>query len=258
MSGEDATRLVELTAAAGGICVIRLRREQKLNALSSALEERLLELVQSPQVRESRCVVFAGGERAFSAGADRNEMRDPSPEGIWAYYASTGEVYERIADLPQPTVAAIRGYCLGGGLELALAADFRIADETAVFGLPEVSIGILPSSGGTLRLARMVGPARAKELALLGDRFDGRRAAELGVITELVDAGHAEERALELAARLAGLPPLAVAVTKRAIDVMAESSRAAGLAIERLGYAALGRSEGAAAAAEAFASRRSS
>lgn len=257
MSGGDADELVELTEAGEGICLIRLRRERKLNALSSALEQRLLELVQSRRVRDSRCVVFAGCERAFSAGADRNEMRDPAPEGIWAYYAGTGDVYERIADLPQPTIAAISGYCLGGGLELALAADFRIADATAVFGLPEVSIGILPSSGGTLRLARMVGPARAKELALLGDRFDGTRARELGVITELVEPGRAEERALELAGRLAELPPLAVSVTKRAIDVMAESSRAAGLAIERLGYAALGRSEGAAAAAEEFAARRS-
>ena len=257
MSGEDAGGLIELTEAGEGICLIRLRREAKLNALSTALEARLLELVGSAQVRDSRCVVFAGGERAFSAGADRTEMHDPSPEAIWAYYSTTGEVYERIADLPQPTIAAISGYCLGGGLELALAADFRVADETAVFGLPEVSIGILPSSGGTLRLARMVGPARAKELVLLGERFDGRRARDLGVITELVSAGEAERRALDLAVRLAELPPLAVAVTKRAIDVMAESSRAAGLAIERLGYAALGRSEGAAAAAEAFAARRS-
>ena len=108
-------------------------------------------------MREGRCVVFAGGERAFSAGADLKEERDESPGGIDAYYRDTGDVYERIAALPQPTFSAISGWCLGAGFELALATDFRIADETAVFGLPEVELGIVPSSGGTYRLVARSG-----------------------------------------------------------------------------------------------------
>lgn len=247
---------VTVEAAGAGVCLIRIRRERKLNALSSAIERRLAEVLSGPEVRASRCVVVAGGERAFSAGADLAELRDPSPEQVLTYYRETGDVYEQLAGLPQPTVAAISGYCLGGGLELALAADLRVADESAVFGLPEVAIGILPSSGGTLRLVRALGTARAKELVLLGERFGGRRAWELGLVNELVESGPAEPRALELAARLAAQPPLAVEVAKRAIDAMAESSRAAGLLIERLGYAALGASEDARAASQAFADRR--
>ena len=156
----------------GGVAVLTLQREEKLNALSSALEAELLDALLDEAVRNSRCIVFVGAGKAFSAGADINEFRDSDPASIARYYAETGDVYERIAGLPVPTIAAIHGWCLGGGLELALAVDFRIADESAVFGLPEVALGILPSSGGTHRLVRMLGPAKAKELMLLGRRFD--------------------------------------------------------------------------------------
>ena len=140
------------------VAVVELRRERKLNALSTAMEERLDAAVASAEVRESRCVVFTGGPRAFSAGADVTEFRDADAASVAAYYAGSGGVYERIARLPQPTLAAISGYCLGGGLELALATDIRIADASADFGLPEVGLGIIPSSGGVLRLTARWGP----------------------------------------------------------------------------------------------------
>ena len=147
-------------------------------------------------MRESRCVVFTGGARAFSAGADVTEFRDADAASVLAYYAGTGGVYERIARLPQPTLAAISGYCLGGGLELALATDIRVADATATFGLPEVGLGIIPSSGGVLRLTRAVGPARAKELILRGRRFEGGEAYVIGLVSVLAegDALHAGAR----------------------------------------------------------------
>jgi enoyl-CoA hydratase/carnithine racemase len=237
----------------GAATVLVLRRESKLNALSSALEQALLEALEGEEVRGSAVVVLAGAGRAFSAGADVNELRDVSPESVAAYYRASGQVYERVAALPQPTLAAVHGYCLGGGLELALAADFRIADETAVFGLPEVSLGIIPSSGGTHRLARLVGPARAKELMLLRPRLDALEALEAGLVTEVVAEGKALARALVLAARLAELPALAVAVAKEAAEATAGSSREAGLLIERLAYAMLAQTEDAqAAAADAF------
>src|SRR5439155_3275146 len=151
-------------------------------------------------VRSSRAVVLAGSGRAFSAGADISEFSDATPAGILAYYHELGSVYELVAALPQPTIAAIHGYCLGGGFELALACDFRIADSSAVFGLPEVSIGILPSSGGTHRLVRLVGPARARELLLLRDRVPADEALRLGTITEVVEEGRALERAREIGA----------------------------------------------------------
>ena len=236
--------LVEISRD-GAVCVVRLRREEKLNALSAALEADLKDALQSELVRSSSCVVLTGGERAFSAGADVNELRERSPAAVMDYYRTTGDVYERVAALPQPTLTAIAGYCLGGGLELALATDFRIADETAVFGFPEVSLGILPSSGGTLRLTRLVGPARAKELTLLRARFDAREALGYGLLTEVVPEGTALARALELARGLAELPPLAVSLTKQAIEAMPEASLQTGILIERLAYGLLSQTEGA-------------
>jgi len=240
----------------GAVCVLTFRREEKLNAISTAVERRLLDALADPEVQESRCVVFAGGPQAFSAGADLLEQRNEDPAGIEAYYRDTGDVYERIAALPQPTVSAIAGWCLGAGFELALATDFRVAEATAVFGLPEVELGILPSSGGTYRLVRTVGPARAKELMLLRPRFDGEEAYRLGVVTEVVPEGQALPRALELAERIASLPPLAASAAKQAANALAESSREAGILVERLAYAALAQTAEAREAAESFSKRK--
>ena len=220
-------------------CIVTLRREQKLNAISGEVERELCSALDAPEVRDAACVVFTGGARVFSAGADLNEMSGLDPAGIVSYYQGTGDFAERAADLPQPTFSAISGYCLGGGLELALATDFRVAEQAAIFGLPEVGLGILPSSGGTHRLVRMLGTARAKELILLRDRVSAEEAHRIGLITELVGEGEALERALAHARRIAELPQLAVRVAKRVTDSMAESSRAAGLELERLAYGLL-------------------
>ena len=240
----------------GAVAVVTFQRPEKLNAISTAVERALLEALADPEVGEARCVVFAGDERAFSAGADLVEERGVSPGGIDAYYRDTGDVYERIAALPQPTFSAVSGWCLGAGFELALATDFRIADETAVFGLPEVELGIVPSSGGTYRLVRAVGPARAKELLLLRKRVDAGEAYRLGVVTEVVAAGEALPRALELAQQVGDLPPLAAAAAKQAANAMAESSREAGIMLERLAYAALAQTDESRAAGDAFSSRK--
>jgi enoyl-CoA hydratase/carnithine racemase len=237
------------------VALLTLQREEKLNALSTAVEEELMAALSSDLVREAGCVVVLGAGKAFCAGADINEFKDADPASIAAYYASSGDVYERIAALPMPTIAAIHGWCLGGGLELALAVDFRIADESATFGLPEVGLGIIPSSGGTHRLVRILGPARAKELMLLGRRYDAEEARSLGLVTEVVPVGHALERALVLARELAALPPLAVQTAKRAADVMPEASREAGMLIERLAYAALAQTAEAKDAVEDFTRR---
>jgi enoyl-CoA hydratase/carnithine racemase len=237
------------------VSLLTLEREEKLNALSTALEAELLAALAGEEVRGSRCVVFAGAGKAFSAGADINEFQDSDPASIAAYYAATGDVYERISALPMPTVAAIHGWCLGGGLELALAVDFRIADESATFGLPEVALGIIPSSGGTHRLVRMLGPAKAKELMLLGRRFDAQEARRLGLVTEVVTEGRALDRALEVAHEVAAQPPLAVQTAKQAADVMPEASREANVLIERLAYAALAQTAEAQQAVEDFTRR---
>ena len=198
--------------------------------------------MRSTRSAPSRAVVITGGERAFSAGADLSELSDRSPEDVMAYYRDTGRVYERVAALELPTVSAISGYCLGGGLELALATDFRIADASAVFGFPEVGLGILPSSGGTQRVTRLLGAARAKELILLRDRFDARAA----LAGRPRHRGGATRRSSARSSWRSGspaLPPLAVSLTKQAIDAAAESPREAGLLIERLAYALLAQTE---------------
>ena len=223
----------------GDVCVLALRRPEKLNAISTAVERALAEALDGEAARTSRALVVAGEGRAFSAGADITEFRERDPEACIAYYRETGAAYERFAALPVPTLAAIHGYCLGGALELALAADFRVADETAVFGFPEVALGILPSSGGAYRLVRLLGAARAKELALLRERLDAQEALRVGLVTEVVPAGEAVPRALELAERLAALPQLAASLTKEAIDALGDSSRDVALLVERLAYAAL-------------------
>jgi enoyl-CoA hydratase/carnithine racemase len=218
-------------------CILTLQRPAKLNAISGAMERELCDALASDELRAASVIVFTGGPDVFSAGADVTEMRGLDPAAIIDYYRETGDFAERIADLPQPTFSAISGYCLGGGLELALATDFRIADPGAVFGLPEVEIGIVPSSGGTYRLVRLLGPARAKELILLRSRIDAGEALRLGLITEI--AADPLERSIQLAERLAGLPPLAVQLNKEIVDRMADGARGAGLGLERLAYGLL-------------------
>jgi enoyl-CoA hydratase/carnithine racemase len=198
------------------ITIVTLQRADKLNALSTAMEEELLAALSIELVRESRCVVFVGAGKAFSAGADVNEFREADPSSIAAYYAASGDVYERIAALPMPTIAAIHGWCLGGGLELAL---------------------------------------KAKELMLLSRRYEAQEARSLGLVTEVVPRGDALKRALEIGHELAALPPLALRTTKRAADAMAEASREAGILIERLAYAALAQTPEAKGAVEEFTRR---
>jgi len=227
----------------GPAALVRLNRPEKLNALSTALERELGAALSDERVRAAGAVVFAGSERAFSAGADLGEVQEARAADALAYYNDTGGVYDRIAALPQPTIAAIRGWCLGGGFEMALACDFRIADRAAMFGLPEVEIGILPSSGGTMRLVKAVGAARAKELILLRRRLPAAGLVEMGLVSEVTD-GDPEPRALAVAAELAALPRLAVELAKKAADAAADSSREAALLIEQLAYAALAEAGG--------------
>jgi len=223
----------------GVIAIVRLAREHKLNALSAQVERDLCKALESPEVASSRCIVITGGTKVFSAGADVTEMRGMDVQAIFDYYKSTGGVYEQLAAMEQPSISAISGYCLGGGLELALATDFRIADASAVFGLPEVGIGIVPSSGGIHRLVRMVGTARARELVLARSRLSADEAARIGIVTEVVPAGAALARACEVARTLSDLPALACALARRSIDAAAESSREVALLVEQLAYAAL-------------------
>jgi enoyl-CoA hydratase/carnithine racemase len=240
----------------GRVAVLTLNRPDKLNALSTDVERDLDAALTTEAVATAGAVLIHGAGRAFSAGADVNEMRGQTPAGILEYYRRTGEVYEHVAALARPTVAAIHGYCLGGGLELALACDVRVAADDATFGLPEVAIGIVPSSGGTLRLVRAVGAARAKELMLWRQRFSAADALRFGVVAEVAPADELLVRASAVAAELAELPPLAAEIAKRAVDASADASRDAALLIERLAYAALAQTPEHEEATRSFGERR--
>lgn len=227
----------------GAVTVLTLDRAAKLNALSTQLESALLDALRSAAVRDSRAVVITGGDTVFSAGADVGELREMTPAAIAEYYRASGAVYEAVAALPQPTVAAITGYCLGGGFELALAADLRVADPAAVFGLPEVGLGILPSSGGVTRLVRVAGPARTRDLVLRGRRMTAEEAQSWGLLTELAAPGEQLTRALAIADELAGQPPLAVSIANQVITAATDAPREAALLLEQLAYAALNRTD---------------
>src|SRR4051812_49165438 len=172
--------LVRVEPKQDGVVVVRLCRDEKLNALSEELCEQYLAALASDEVRGSRAVVVTGSQRAFSAGADLTEFTDPSPEATIRYYRGPGRLWEALPALAQPSIAAISGWAIGGGLELALSADLRVADQTARFQLTEVSLGILPSAGGMSRLGGLVGTGRAQPLVLLGARVDAAPAGGLG------------------------------------------------------------------------------
>jgi enoyl-CoA hydratase/carnithine racemase len=224
----------------GPVALLTLNRPDQLNALSTALEEELAAALASAHVREARVLIIRGaGERAFSAGADTTELDVATPESALAYYEYSGDVYEQLARLSIPSIAQIHGWCVGGGLELALACDLRVAEAGARFWFPEVERGILPSSGGTARAVRALGPAVARRLILLGEKFDAPTALALGVVHEVVPAGEAAATALAWAQTLASRSRRALQVARTAIDAAADGSHAAALAAERLGYAAL-------------------
>lgn len=239
----------------GDVCLIQFQRERKLNAFSKELEHQLDDALLSEDVRTSRCVVITGGERAFSVGGDLNDFTETTPRSVIEYPRQSGRVYERLASLSQPTIAAISGYCLGGGLELALAADLRVADEGASLGLPEVALGIVPAAA-TYRLARLVGPARAKEILLLHPRMTAEVALRFGLLNEVAPAGAALRRALEMAEEVSALPPLAASLATELVDCMVESSREVGVALERATYGLLAQSQDAREATSAFLEKR--
>jgi enoyl-CoA hydratase/carnithine racemase len=200
-------------------------------SLRSAIAERGREAAADPEVR---AVVLAGaGERAFSVGSDIRELQEARVTRGWR--ARGGDelaAYEAIDRLPKPTVAGIRGYCLGGGLELALACDLRVCGSESEFGFPEIRLGVFPSGGGTERLPRLVGEARAKELMLLGQRIGADEAWRIGLVNRVAARGEGLAAALALAREIAAQPSLAAQAIVRVVEAgrdrpLAEGSRQA-------------------------------
>lgn len=203
------------------IGLLTINRPDKLNALSvemlNMLEAHVAEIDRRQDVRV--VILAAAGERAFSVGADVNAWSALEPLDMWRWWVRDGHrVLQRLASLRQPTIAAVQGLAFGGGLELAMAVDIRIASANAAFAMPEVRIGTLPGWGGTQRLPALVGAARAKQMIFSGQRVDVATAERWGLVNEVVSADALADRVTQLAQQIAANAPIAVQLAKSAID----------------------------------------
>ncbi|WP_329174478.1 enoyl-CoA hydratase/isomerase family protein [Streptomyces sp. NBC_01477] len=220
-----------------GVGTIRLDRPP-MNALDSATQDRLREVAREAGARpDVRAVVLWGGEKVFAAGADIPEMQAMSYEDMVDRSRPLQEAFTEVALIPKPVVAAVTGYALGGGCELALCADIRIAAEDARLGQPEILLGLIPGAGGTQRLARLVGPSRAKDLIFTGRMVGAAEALAIGLVDQVAPAAEVHSRALAWAARLARGPAYALRAAKQAVDVGLATDLETGLALERTLFA---------------------
>jgi enoyl-CoA hydratase/carnithine racemase len=222
-----------------GVATIRLDRP-KVNALNREMVLQIDVAVNKAEEDDRvRSVVVWGGEKVFAAGADIKEMADLDPVAMFAYIRVFHDVFTRLEQLSKPTIAAINGYALGGGCELALACDLRFAAEDAQLGQPEILLGVIPGAGGTQRLPRLVGVGRAKDIIFSGRFVGAAEAHDIGLVNRVEPADRLYEEAVKAAERLAAGPPIALSMAKQAIDRGMQGDIASGLLIEKQAFAAL-------------------
>ena len=248
---------VQVEVRDDGIAVITLNRPEKLNALNEAVRQRLMELVDTLATDDTVkvAILHGAGEKAFVAGADIAEFAGRSPGEQREVYLRR-RVYDALAAFPKPIIAAIHGYCLGGGSELALACDVRVADRTARFSQAEIRIGLIPGAGGTQRLARLVGPGQALRIALTGDMVEAEEAHRIGLVEFLVDEGRHLEKAVELAGRMARWSPVSLRLIKQSVRAAMETPLSAGLELEKELFLAAFASEDGREGVRAFIEKR--
>jgi enoyl-CoA hydratase/carnithine racemase len=223
----------------GGVGTIRLDRG-KMNALNAQVQDEIRAVaIEAGQRAEVRAVVIWGGPKIFAAGADIKEMAVASYTDMVDRVRDLSACFTEVAQIPKPVIAAINGYALGGGCELALCADRRIAAEDAQLGQPEILLGVIPGGGGTQRLPRLIGPARAKDLCFTGRFVAAEEALRIGLVDEVVPAADVYDTAVRYAAQFANAASYALRAAKESIDLGVESDLATGLAIERQQFAAL-------------------
>ncbi|NIF57682.1 enoyl-CoA hydratase [Enterobacter sp. Ap-916] len=238
----------------GAVAVVTLNRPQKYNALTAEMLDELLGVLTELDGRpDVRAIVLLGSPKAFSAGADTGTLASASATTLWR--SGFSEKWDLVASIETPLIAAVSGYALGGGLELALLCDIIIADSSAVFGLPESHIGIIPGAGGTQRLVRAVGKSLAMDMLLSGRRIDAQEALRAGLVSRVTDS--LEEQALALATQVAKAAPLAAMMIKKAVAASYEMPLSAGVAYERSLSALIADSEDRAAGLAAFKNKQS-
>jgi enoyl-CoA hydratase len=216
----------------GAVAVLQLNRPQVMNALNLALVDELVDRLKQLQDRQDiRCIVLTGNEKAFAAGGDIEEMATIPLAEI--KMRNQFLPWDQIPRFTKPLIAAVNGFALGGGCELAMSCDMIVAAETAVFGQPEVNLGIMPGAGGTQRLTKALGKARAMELLLTGGQLSAREAFERGLVTKVVPPELVLSEAIKLAQRIAQQPPVAVTLIKEAVYKALDTPTQAGMDFER-------------------------
>ncbi|KII00127.1 enoyl-CoA hydratase [Streptomonospora alba] len=230
---------VERDADNPAVAVIRLDRP-KMNALDAQMQREIRTAAERVSADdEVRAVVVYGGERVFAAGADVKEMSEMGFAEMAAHSRVLQDALTAVARIPKPVIAAITGFALGGGCELALCADFRVVAEDGRLGQPEIRLGVIPGAGGTQRLARLIGPARAKDLIYTGRHVAAEEALSIGLVDAVVASAEVYDHAVAMAASYANGPALALRAAKQAIDGGLETDLATGLEIERMHFAGL-------------------
>lgn len=243
---------------ADGIATLELYRPQKKNSLNAEMRHELeVCLGELGNDHAVRVVVLTGGEEIFCAGADISEIEGTgSAEAAYKHAREFQMLFDQVESLPQPVIAAVSGYALGGGCELALACDFRIASDTAKFGLPEIKIGAFPGGGGTQRLPRAIGVAKAKEMILLGDPINATEALAAGLVLKVVSKAQLMAEANGFAARIAALPRLALQASKMLINKSQEIDLATGLELEARTFGGIADTHDLAEGTKAFMEKR--
>ena len=218
----------------GAIAFIRFNRPDKLNAMNSKMKDEIIAVLNEFEEEDAvRVVVFTGqGDKAFVAGADINEFKDRTALEQWDLYQQP-LLYDAIDRFPKPLIAMINGYCLGGGCELILACDIRIASEKAQIGQPEINIGIIPGGGGSQRLPRLVGYGKAMQLILTGDRISAQEAHRIGLVDEVVPHDQLEAKTLDVATKIAEKSPIAIRLAKEAVKAALRMPLSEGLRYEQ-------------------------
>jgi enoyl-CoA hydratase/carnithine racemase len=222
-----------IVETADGVSLIRFNRPEALNAFNDQLMDELTATLDAAEADdEVRCIVLTGSEKAFAAGADIKEMQSKTYVGAYKENFITRN-WERVTRCRKPVIAAVAGYALGGGCEVAMMCDFIIAAETAKFGQPEITIGVSPGAGGTQRLTRLVGKSKAMEMILTGRMMDAAEAERSGLVSRVVAPDQLIEEVMKVAKKIASLSPVSVMLTKEAVNSAYETTLSQGVTFER-------------------------